>query len=31
VNKFIEDDIGPLFEPVKAAKASKAGVKKGKK
>ena len=31
VNKFIEDDIGPLFEPVKAAKAAKTESKKSKK
>ncbi len=31
VEKFIEDDIGPLFEPVKAAKAAKAGTKKSQK
>ena len=31
VDAFINEDIGPLFEPVKVAKASKAGAKKGKK
>lgn len=31
VSQFIEDDIGPLFEPVKAAKAAKAETKKSKK
>jgi len=31
VDRFIEDDIGPLFEPVKAAKAPKAEPKKSKK
>ena len=31
IDAFIDDDIGPLFEPAKVAKASKAEVKKGKK
>jgi len=31
INKFIEDDIGPLFEPAKASKAPKAEPKKSKK
>ena len=31
VDKFIEDDIGPLFEPVKVKKAAKAESKKSKK
>ena len=31
VDAFIQNDIGPLFEPVKAAKAAKTKTKKGKK